>query len=144
MERDWDLMNEYIKKSQIFIICHSLEQDINEIRMNYLSNYVISNSGTNNIYIVGCKYDIKVMNDFQMGNKITALKFQNENLASYGQKIKKFINTPPVKKGYFLCSSLLNFNIREMINEMILDFVAEMVENSERDKGNNNQNCKIY
>jgi hypothetical protein len=68
------------------------------------------------------------MNDFQQGNKITALKFPNENLAAYGQKIKNLINTPPIKKGYYLCSSLLNFNVRELMNEVIQDYVYEVIE----------------
>lgn len=132
-------MNEYFKKSQIFLICHSLENEINESKLKFITNHITTISGSANVYMIGCKYDLKVMADFQLGNKITTLKFPNENLASYGQKIKKIINSPPANKGYYLTSSLLNFNIRETFNEIIFDYIYENLQNTE-----NNQNCNIF
>ncbi len=53
-------MSEYIKKSQILIICHSMENYLDNMRINYLANYIITNANYNNIYVIGCKYDLRV------------------------------------------------------------------------------------
>ena len=46
---------------------------------------------------------------------------QSMRLTNYGQRVKTFINTNPIKK-FYLTSSLLNYNIHELFEDAILSF----------------------
>ena len=73
--RDGELIAEIIKTINVFIICFSLDQEFSEdsIKNVYIIslfqwiNIIQSSSFKKNIYLVGCKLDLKVMKDYQTG-----------------------------------------------------------------------------
>ena len=76
------------------------------------------------------KYD-----GFQKGANITTFMFSRE-------RIKNFINTNSIKE-YYIVSSLLNFNVKELFHSIIKDFVYDSLVISS--KGDfKDQNCLIF
>jgi small GTP-binding protein len=146
MERDKDLVKDYIKNANIILLCHSFEQEFNEENIKVWLDFIEANNSTPCVYLIGCKYDLKVMQDFQKGAKITSLMFYNGNLTSFGERIKTFINNPQNNiKSYHIASSLLNFNVQEMFNTIIKDYIIDIVvANQQPSSGNKNQNCNIF
>jgi small GTP-binding protein len=145
-DRDKDLIVDYIKHANIIILCHSFENEFNEEKICFWLEQIQkkAESGRNYIYLVGCKYDIKVMLDYQKGVNTTTIMFPNGNLASFGERIKIFINNNMIRE-YFIVSSLLNFNVKEMFHSAIKDYLYDKTLEFNK-KGNikENQNCLIF
>ena len=145
-DRDKDLIVDYIKHANIIILCHSFENEFNEEKICFWLEQIQkkAESGRNYIYLVGCKYDIKVMLDYQKGLNTTTIMFPNGNLASFGERIKFFINNNLIRE-YFIVSSLLNFNVKEMFHSAIKDYLYDKTLELNK-KGNikENQNCLIF
>jgi hypothetical protein len=136
---------DYIKIADIFLICHSFDRDFNEEKIRHWVETIEKFSHNRNIYLIGCKYDIKVMNDYLAGQRITSLTFQNDNLTSFGERIKTFINNPEIKiKAYYITSALLNFNVKEMFNSILKDYIYNLFMTSKGKATNVNQNCYIF
>lgn len=145
-ERDKDLVIDYIKYSNIILLCHSFEQDFSEENFTFWLEQIEKKAelGRGYVYLIGCKYDLKVMMDYQKGVNITTLMFQNGNLASFGERVKTFINNNLIKE-YFLVSSLLNFNIKEMFHSVIKDYIYDnYLINNKNGNSKDNQNCRIF
>lgn len=149
MDRDREILIDYIKSSNIILLCHSFETDFNEENIKNWLDFIEQKSASSNksIYLVGCKYDLKIMLDYQKGSKITSLMFANDNLTSFGERIKTFINNPHNNlKGYYMASSLLNFNVREMFQNVVKDWIYDNIISQNLSKGNqkDNQNCLMF
>jgi hypothetical protein len=82
-------------------------------------------SKQSHVYLVGCKYDKYVKDEFSKDSKLPGLKFANESLTALGQKMKLFLNSYQVIRKYYVCSAILNFNIFEMFREIISDYLLE-------------------
>ncbi len=145
-KRDKDLIIEYLKYSNIILLCHSLERDFSEENFAFWLEQIEqkAESGKTLVYIVGCKYDQKVMMDYQGGFNTTTLMFKNGNLASFGERVKNFINSNMIKE-YFLVSSLLNFNVKESLDSIIQDYIYEKtLEYTKREANKEGQGCFIF
>lgn len=127
------------------MICHSFDVDFNEEKIKHWIELIERLSNNRNCYLVGCKYDIKVTNDYLNGQRITSLTFSNDNLTSFGERIKTLINNPETKiKAYFIVSALLNFNIKEMFESILKDYIYSLSILNKGKAGNLNQNCFIF
>ena len=143
-DRDKDLVNDYLRVSDIIIICHSFEQDFNEENVNFWLDIVEKNAfRMKGIYLVSTKFDVKVMMDYQKGANITTLIFPNGNLHAFGERVKTFINNNMIKE-YYIVSSLLNFNVNELFHSIVKDFVYEFLMASNKDIYKDSQNCSIF
>lgn len=87
-------MTNYIKFADAFMICHSFDIDFNEEKIKKVFNYVIKwlltiemYAPKKTVFLVGCKYEVKVQTDYLVGHKVSALMFQNENLTSFGERV---------------------------------------------------------
>ena len=142
-ERDKDAVCEYLRTADVVIICASFEEDFKEENITHWLEIVEANSiNPKSVYLVNTKYDIKVMMDYQKGANTTTLMFANGNLHTFGERIKTFINTNSIKE-YYITSSLLNFNVKELFHSIIKDFVYENLCNSAK-LDFKDQNCVIF
>jgi small GTP-binding protein len=142
-ERDKDAVGDYLRMADVVIICTSFEEDFKEENITHWLETVEANSiNSKSIYLVNTKYDIKVMMDYQKGANTTTLMFANGNLHTFGERIKTFINTNSIKE-YYITSSLLNFNVKELFHSIIKDFVYESLCNSAK-LDFKDQNCVIF
>jgi small GTP-binding protein len=145
-ERDKDIILDYLKHSNIVIVCHSFENDFSEEKINFWLEIIKKRceNAKNYIYLVGCKYDIQVMVDYQKGSNSTSIMFPNGNLASFGERIKNLINFHMIRE-YFIVSSLLKFNVKELFHSAIKDFLYDkIVEHNKKGTTSENKNCQIY
>jgi small GTP-binding protein len=145
-ERDKEIIVDYLKHANIIILCHSFEQDFNEEKLPIWLEIIKKKSdiGKNYVYLVGCKYDIRVMVDYQKGSNTTSIMFPNGNLASFGERIKNFVNNHMIKE-YFIVSSLLNFNVKELFHSAIKDFLYDkIVEHNKKNNNSESKNCLIF
>jgi small GTP-binding protein len=142
-ERDKDVINEYLRVSDIVIICSSFEQDFNEENINYWLDIVEKNCyRMRGVYLVSTKYDVKVMTDYQKGANITAIMFPNGNLHAFGERIKTYINTNAIKE-YYIVSALINFNVKELFHSIMKDFAYDTLMASNKGEYKD-QNCSIF
>lgn len=148
ISRDRDLVGDYLKSAEIILICHSFEDEFNEEQVHKWITFIEQRSNDfpeKNIYLVGCKYDMKVRSDYQMGSRVTSLMYANENLTSFGERIKTFVNQPHNNvKSYFLTSALLNFNVKETFFAVMKDFLIKHLGNRTEANDKDNQNCYIF
>jgi len=145
-DRDKDLVIDYIKYSHIFLLCYSFENDFVEDKFFFWLDLIekLSENSGNYVYLVGLKYDMRIMIDYQKGLNITTLMFENENLTSFGERIKNFINSNIIKE-YFMVSALLNFNVKEMFSSVLKDNIYDRIyELSKKEDLIENKNCIIY
>jgi len=142
-ERDKEVVLDYLRMADVIIICNSFEEDFKEENISHWLDIVETNSiNPKSIYLVNTKYDIKVMMDYQKGANTTTLMFANGNLHTFGERIKTYINTNSIKE-YYITSSLLNFNVKELFHSIIKDFVYESLSNMSK-WDLKDQNCVIF
>ena len=106
-----------------FILIDSIHYLSNENKENMIRRYISYISSLKEtreylIYVVGCKLDLKVT---ELKLKTAYIIDNNQRFTSYGQRIKTFVETNPVKK-FYLTSSLLNYNIKELFEDAIISF----------------------
>ena len=117
------VIKNYIKHIDVFFLCHEISENdekFNEEMIKRYISYISSLKETKEylIYVVGCKLDLKVT---ELKLKTAYIIDNNQRFTSYGQRIKTFVETNPVKK-FYLTSSLLNYNIKELFEDAILSF----------------------
>ena len=117
------VVKNYIKNIDVFFLCHEVTENDEKFNEEIIKRYIsfISNIKDNKeyiIYVVGCKLDQKIS---ELKAKSAFIMDQSMRLTNYGQRVKTFINTNPIKK-FYLTSSLLNYNIHELFEDAILSF----------------------
>lgn len=67
--RDSEVMSEYLKNAHAYILCHSFDQTFKENNLKKWLN-LINASNLNNcpVYLVGCKYDKKLIENIQLNS----------------------------------------------------------------------------
>jgi small GTP-binding protein len=144
-KRDKDLIVEYLKISNIILLCHSFDKEFNEDNfvfwLEQIEQWAVEAKTV--VYIIGCKYDRKIMMDYQGGFSITTLMFKNGNLASFGERVKNFINTNHIRE-YFLVSALLNINVKETFESILQDYIYEKYLDKFKNENTKDSNCLLF
>lgn len=127
---DFQLSKKIIQISHIVFICFSLEDDIEKMNEDLIEGSIGLIQTIKKdvpIFIVGCKFDL-----IKEENIDTVKIINNKNLTHNGKNIKEYINNKrEILKnnfcGYYITSSLLNLNIKELFDDAIKTVALPMV-----------------
>lgn len=138
---DFQLSKEIIGVSHIVFICYSLEDDFEKMNEEIIEGSIPLIQTLKNdtpIFIVGCKFDL-----IKEENIDNIKLINNYVLTSNGKKIREYINNKrdSLKNnfcGYYITSSLLNLNIKELFNDAIKTVAMPIVLKYLNDPKDNN------
>ena len=137
-----ELSKHIIGISHIVFICYSLEDDIEKMNEDVIEGsleLIQAISPDIPIFLVGCKFDL--IKEEEIENM--QLLYNNE-LTNKGQKINEYIsNKKDTLKnnfcGYYITSSLLNLNIKELFNDAIKTVALPIVTKYQKETEQNNE-----